>query len=601
MHPAPLPVAEACLSLPDFLARLADLIEAQDAQGALALLTGEPELARQHPVAANSLGYLLLQAERPGEAEPWFRAALALKPDYAAAFAGLGMAMIGTGATTAALPMFEKAVTLNPEDASSWYHRGALLADRGQAALAEMSLEQALRLNPDYHLALLKKGHLYEAAGRFNEAVQLSARALQLAPDDAACWTLFGDIMQKLGRLDQAIEAYDQGLSLSAGDFYCLCNKAQALEKQGHGPQALALARQALAKRPDNIDALLLTGNLERDHGDRQAARACFLKAASQGPARHYRAISGEASVKALMLFAPFAGNTPYEDLVEGANFDADLLIALPEARYDTAGIGEDADVVVNLVSDLDLSSDVLASVEVLAESFGRPIINHPARIFGTDRASIARRLQDVSHAVMPMTRRIEAAELKEAAESLALPVILRHAGTHGGDRMELLDTADAVKAFAEEAADASLYLTDYVDYASADGFFRKYRWVFVGEEILPYHLAIGDGWKVHHAATRMKDEAWMRDEELDFLNNPGRYFSADAMAALDEIRRRIGLDYFGIDCGLDRQGRVVVFEVNASMLVHERNFGFEYKNPHVRRIKQAFEGLLRRKAGMEV
>ena len=39
---------------------------------------------------------------------------------------------------------------------------------------------------------------------------------------------------------------------------------------------------------------------------------------------------------------------------------------------------------------------------------------------------------------------------------------------------------------------------------------------------------------------------------------------------ALQAIQQRIGLEYFGIDCGMDRSGNLVVFEVNASMLVHD-------------------------------
>lgn len=40
----------------------------------------------------------------------------------------------------------------------------------------------------------------------------------------------------------------------------------------------------------------------------------------------------------------------------------------------------------------------------------------------------------------------------------------------------------------------------------------------------------------------------------------------------LRESQRRIGLDYFGVDCGLDRSGNLVMFEANASMLVHDQN-----------------------------
>jgi hypothetical protein len=39
------------------------------------------------------------------------------------------------------------------------------------------------------------------------------------------------------------------------------------------------------------------------------------------------------------------------------------------------------------------------------------------------------------------------------------------------------------------------------------------------------------------------------------------------------------------------------VFEVNASMLVHDRNEGFLYKTPAVHRIKLAFDAMLRKLA----
>ena len=57
-----------------------------------------------------------------------------------------------------------------------------------------------------------------------------------------------------------------------------------------------------------------------------------------------------------------------------------------------------------------------------------------------------------------------------------------------------------------------------------------------------------------------------MQREEEEFLSDPATVFDPAHFRVLREIRRRIGLDYFGIDCGLDRSGKLVVFEVNASM-----------------------------------
>jgi glutathione synthase/RimK-type ligase-like ATP-grasp enzyme len=66
-------------------------------------------------------------------------------------------------------------------------------------------------------------------------------------------------------------------------------------------------------------------------------------------------------------------------------------------------------------------------------------------------------------------------------------------------------------------------------------------------------------------------------------------------------VRERIGLDYFGIDCGLDAAGNLIVFEVNASMLVHDDNADYPYKDPFVRAIKQAFDAMLRSRAGRDL
>jgi len=143
--------------------------------------------------------------------------------------------------------------------------------------------------------------------------------------------------------------------------------------------------------------------------------------------------------------------------------------------------------------------------------------------------------------------------------------------------------------------------LIEPIDYRSQDGHFRKYRFVFVGDEILPYHLAIGTDWKVHHVNTDMANQPWMKREEAAYLENPAAVFGPPHYRMLHAIRERIGLEYFGIDCSLDSSGNLVVFEVNASMLVHERNEGFQYKDPHVRRIKQAFDAMLRQFAAMSI
>ena len=94
-----------------------------------------------------------------------------------------------------------------------------------------------------------------------------------------------------------------------------------------------------------------------------------------------------------------------------------------------------------------------------------------------------------------------------------------------------------------------------------------------------------------------MANQLWMQGEEAAFLNDPARVFNERHYLALREIQARIGLEYFGIDCAIDTNGNLLVFEVNASMLVHDDNAEFPYKSPAVHRIKAAFSEMLARLA----
>ncbi|MDQ2681746.1 MAG: hypothetical protein M3Y21_12135, partial [Candidatus Eremiobacteraeota bacterium] len=60
-----------------------------------------------------------------------------------------------------------------------------------------------------------------------------------------------------------------------------------------------------------------------------------------------------------------------------------------------------------------------------------------------------------------------------------------------------------------------------------------------------------------------------------------------------------IGLDYFGVDCTLLEDGRVLIFEAGPAMLVHcrETDGAFDYKYRSVPRIFDAFEDLIENRA----
>lgn len=69
-------------------------------------------------------------------------------------------------------------------------------------------------------------------------------------------------------------------------------------------------------------------------------------------------------------------------------------------------------------------------------------------------------------------------------------------------------------------------------------------------------------------------------------------------MAAITAIGKRLDLDYAGVDFTVLSDGRVLVFEANATMLVHaeDTSGALAHKNPHFQRILGAFDAMLIRR-----
>jgi tetratricopeptide (TPR) repeat protein len=492
------------------------------------------------------------------------------------------------------------------------------------------------------HLAMATKvelhaklGNAHMVRGQLELAGLNYTAALRIAPHLTACWCNLGNVQMQIGNAEAAIALYLQAIKTNVSHWPSRTNLAQALIANGRMEEAKSLLTGLVQERPQDggvwhhlgrtcfelneveaalshfakaaaldprdADSLYWIGGIRQKLGDLATAQAAYAAAAQIQPLIRKRAIKSPADFRVLALYAPFAGNTPAEYLFKDACYDADTLALLDLSKPDVSALGA-FDLVVNLISDADQAAMVLPMAADLVARLGKPVINDPGRIDRTTRDEVASRLPDIEGCRIPRILRLSAASsvadaVREAKSRFSFPLLVRPAGTHGGDDLEKIANAAMLEEHLKPR-EGDHYLIEYVDYGSRDGHFRKYRFLFVGEKIMPYHLAIGNDWKVHHDSTDMADHEWMQREEAAFLADPAGVFNAAHYATLRTIRDRIGLDFFGIDCGLDRHGALVVFEVNASMLVHEHNEAFPYKDPHVRAIKQAFDAMLAERAG---
>jgi tetratricopeptide (TPR) repeat protein len=514
------------------------------------------------------------------------------------------------------------------DQAIATFQRG--IADLEREAAGQTSVAVAAELHFKLGNAAMTKGDLDLAAKQYSDA-------LRLAPEMTACWCNLGNVYLNWDRAQDAISLYMHALSLDPGHWAARTNLVYALiatrqhvlarvlmvELIEERPQdgrlrnqlgkfyadageldaALECFEYALSINPDDADSLYCLGNIRQKMDDIGAAEAAYVRAAKLQPLIRRPAARQPAAFRVLALFAPFAGNTPTEYLLTGPSYETNTLAVFEGRDYDIAMLRNSADVVFNLISDADQAESVQPLVTDLVDRIGLPTVNLPRKILGTTREIIAQRLQGIPGCLVAKVLRLPAdvssITALEAASAFAMPVLVRPAGTHGGDDFEKFTNLSEAASFIGQHPGAEHYLIEYLDYRSADGNYRKYRFIFAGDEILPYHLAIGRHWKLHHDSTDMIDHEWMQREEQEFLGDPTVFFTPDNYAALRAIRAAIDLEYFGIDCGLDPAGNLVVFEVNASMLIHQHNENFPYKTPYVERIRAAFEVVLAKMAGV--
>lgn len=293
--------------------------------------------------------------------------------------------------------------------------------------------------------------------------------------------------------------------------------------------------------------------------------------------------------VLALAVPGDFQANLPLDALLDPATTElitlwlsGNLPTELPPFDCVFIAIAEDA-----------RHGAALEAADRLAASLGRTVVNSGARIARLSRDGAAGLLDGIPDLAVPSQRRLPRAAL---AQETGFPMIARPVGAHAGQGLERLKNPAELAAYLGRWPDAAAFhAAPFVDFRSADGQWRKYRVVFVDGEPFPCHLAIHSDWAVWYYNANMAADAAKRAEEAQFLEDIEAVFPPPAMAALRRLAGRVGLDYFGLDCTLLPDGRVLVFEVETGMLVHAADSPeiFPYKARCVSRIFRAVERMI--------
>jgi serine/threonine-protein kinase len=195
------------------------------------------------------------QLYRRGSPEGFRRAAeaygqaIALDPNYAAAYAGLAVAEAwvadSKGDTRGGLERagsdVNKAITLAPNDVNGYLARGYLRTDwLWDWSGAQADIEKALVLDPNSSDVQHRYARLLDSLGRLPEAIAAEEKATELDPVSSYAWENLGYYYTEVGDYARADAALDRALEIEPTSVYALTNFATLRLLQGRGEAALA-------------------------------------------------------------------------------------------------------------------------------------------------------------------------------------------------------------------------------------------------------------------------------------------------------------------------------------------------------------------------
>lgn len=573
-----------------------------DFQAALATLAPWRDTGQGSPMLRFLIGLALDRMGQSQAAIPHLRAGLAAPAAGAMAAELLGRALRNEGQTAEALRVLQDATTRHPGHPSLLAELGLIQIASDQESAGLASLAQAMEQAPGNLSIVWQATEAHLLAGRSGAAL---AGLYSILPDcadpDALAYPL-GRALNANGQREEALAQFDicTRMNPESPAAWTLLGHTRELLDRTDAIEGFRRAAEAAPHRPD------FTGRYAtklHQQGAHDEARALFARSMPQldSPGR-----GGQARLRVAILTLPGSGNTPTSFLAQHPRHLAERVYLLDDYPYDFAKLRRSYDVLFSAAGDADRIQQELKHPFHVADSIGLPVVNPPRRVMHTARDSIARRLSGLPDAVVPKTLRLPAAQRTDGtaiglAEQIGYPLLVRSAGSHGGVDITRIGHPAALQPAIDQLVPGDVYLTRFCDFIGKDGLYRKYRIVFVDGEMLPYHMFVNQDWLCHYARS-LTSEMRYRREEAAFLRDPAAFLGPQTMTALSEINRRMDLDYFGVDFAQDQDGRLILFESNATMAIRlldgEMN---AYRRRYCLRIRNSFAAMLEERASAPV
>jgi tetratricopeptide (TPR) repeat protein len=245
------------------------------------------DVTASYPVAYAAGGDDRVERGKVDQALPFFRKALAAKPDEETALVSYARALVLGNTAAAAESVATLAVAAHPSSgparialADARWHAGAGL----DATRAELqSARAAVRVEDRYRIDVALGGYAWtlgDAAGAlaaYDSVIAYQSDNPEGLQGRAAALALGG-------RLDDAFAAYDEAVRMRTGVVELRCDFARDLLAAGRVADAKRQLEEAALIDPENPTAEALRGWASLEKGDAAAARSHVTRALGWGP-----------------------------------------------------------------------------------------------------------------------------------------------------------------------------------------------------------------------------------------------------------------------------------------------------------------------------
>jgi len=480
-----------------------------------------------------------------------------------------------------------------------------------QSDLSE--IERQLAIQPDSFALRFQRGWLLAKLDRLVEARDEYIKVLERQPHHLAALNNLGCILIATRNRKAARIAYNQAVLRHPNDTTSRINlgnlflaESEHLTANGQVDEAFQMEREA-EKHFRHV--LQINPNDEKAHeglsyvyshlGDTAAAE------------RHRRAAFQNRSIIAfpycgtgtplpvLLLAATTGGNVRLQKFLDEKIFET--YVVIPEFLGASTPLPEHR-LVINAIGDAETSPESLLAAHRVMTRTTAPVINAPTAVLATGRSENAKRLSQLPGVVtaLTVTLRREQLSSSEAAVTLSsygfqFPILLRTPGFHTGLHFLRVESLPELTGALEKLPGERLVVMQYLDARGGDGKSRKYRVMMIGGKLYPLHCAISSHWKIHYFTAEMKESSEHRSEDKVFLEDMPTVLGPTAMKALKSIQSTLGLDYGGIDFGLNAKGEVLLFEANATMAVNppDSEECWQYRQAAYDQIREAVQKML--------